>query len=138
MLEVGIKGYQERMVDETVTASSYGSGLLPVFSTPAMIALIEGTAWQSVQVELKEGWGTVGTKLDVEHVSATPIGMKVWCETKLTGIDGRRLVFHADVYDDCGLIGTGTHERFIIEDERFMKRAEEKKSRVEGTEKEPK
>lgn len=128
MLETGIKGYRERMVDQSVTASTFGSGLLDVFSTPAMIALIEGTALESVQDRLDEGQGTVGTKLDVEHLSATPVGMKVWCETKLTQVDRRRLVFHADVYDECGLIGTGTHERFIIDNEKFMKKAESKKA----------
>ena len=127
MLETGIKGYQERMVDQSVTASTYGSGLLDVFSTPAMIVLIEETAWKSVQKELPEGQGTVGTKLDIDHLSATPVGMKVWCETELTQIDRRRLVFHVDVYDSCGLIGTGTHERFIIDNEKFMKKAEAKK-----------
>ena len=123
MLKTGIKGRTELIVDEHMTASAYGSGMLDVYATPSMIALIEGTALYSVQEYLEEGAGTVGTKLVVDHVAATPIGMKVWCETELVQIDRRRLVFHADVYDECGLIGTGTHERFIIDNEKFLKNA---------------
>ena len=126
MIQPGIKGTQELLVDEKVTAKALGSGLLEVFSTPAMIALIEGTALQSVQPLLGEGQGTVGTKLDIVHLKATPVGMRVRCETLLTEVDRRRLVFHADVYDECELIGTGTHERFIIEDQRFLEKTYEK------------
>ena len=129
MLKTGIKGRTELIVDEHMTASAYGSGMLDVYATPSMIALIEGTALYSVQEYLEEGAGTVGTKLVVDHVAATPIGMKVWCETELVQIDRRRLVFHADVYDECGLIGTGTHERFIIDNDRFMKKVLAKRDR---------
>ena len=126
MLQTGIKGETEITVDEHVTAKEYASGLLEVYATPAMIALIEETAWKSIQGELKEGQGTVGTKICVEHLAATPVGMRVRCETKLKEIDRRRLVFQADVYDECQKIGTGTHERFIIDNEKFMKKAAEK------------
>ena len=129
MLKTGIKGRTELIVDEHMTASAYGSGMLDVYATPSMIALIEGTALYSVQEYLEEGAGTVGTKLNVDHVAATPIGMKVWCETELVQIDRRRLVFHADVYDECGLIGTGTHERFVIDNDRFMKKVLAKRDR---------
>ena len=115
MIQPGIKGSMELLVDEKVTAKTFGSGLLEVFSTPAMIALIEGTALNSVQPLLEEGQGTVGTKIDVSHLKATPVGMRVRCETQLIEADRRRLVFHADVYDEAELIGTGTHERFIID-----------------------
>ena len=126
ILETGIKGQMEWTVDKTLTASAYGSGLLDVFATPAMVALVEGTALTSVLPYLEEGKGTVGTKVNVEHLAATPVGMKVRCETELIEIDRRRLVFRADVYDECGLIGTGTHERFIIDNEKFMQKTSEK------------
>ena len=126
MLKPGIKGYKELIVDEKVTASTYGSGLLDVFATPAMIALIEGAAQESVLSEVEEGFGTVGTRLDVEHLAATPVGMRVWCETKLTEVDRRKLVFCAEVYDECGLIGRGTHERFVIDNAKFMSKAQAK------------
>ena len=129
MLQTGIKGQKEITVDQRVTASAFGSGMLDVYATPAMIALIEDTAKSSVQPLLEEGKGTVGTKIAVEHLAATPIGMKVRCETELIEVDRRRLVFQASVYDECELIGKGTHERFIIDDDRFMKKMEEKINR---------
>jgi predicted thioesterase len=82
-MKTGIKGHTEQIVDESITADTVGSGLLPVFATPAMIALIEKTAWESIADELEPGQGTVGIKVDVAHISATPIGMKVWCDTEL-------------------------------------------------------
>ena len=129
MLQKGIKGRYELVVDKSVTASTFGSGLLDVFATPAMVGLVEGAAQKSVQPLLEEGKGTVGTRIDLQHLAATPIGMKVWCETELFEVDRRRLVFHADVYDECGLVGTGTHERFIIDNDRFMQKIEEKINR---------
>ena len=101
-----------------------GSGELPVYATPAMIALVEETAWRSVAQELEPGQGTVGTKLDFAHLAATPVGRKVRCETTLTGIDRRRLVFSAEVFDEAGKIGEGTHERFIVDNERFLAKAD--------------
>ena len=126
MLETGIKGTKTIAVTEENTAKAYGSGELDVFATPAMIALIEQTAWQSVAGELADGEGTVGTKVDVSHISATPIGMSVRCETKLIEVDRRRLVFAAEVFDDAGKIGEGTHERFLIQNESFLQKAKEK------------
>ncbi|SET94003.1 Predicted thioesterase [[Clostridium] aminophilum] len=128
MIETGIKGRQETIVTEENSAKAVGSGTLLVFATPAMIALIEETAWKSVASSLGEGEGTVGTKLDVAHISATPVGMKVWCETELTEVDRRRLVFTVAVYDEKGKIGEGTHERFIISNEKFMEKANAKKA----------
>lgn len=126
MIEIGIRGKMETVVTEDKTARAMGSGELDVFATPAMIALIEETAWRSVSPYLSEGEGTVGTRLDVDHISATPQGMTVTCETELTEADRRRLVFRVDVFDGCGKIGEGTHERFIVDNERFMSKALDK------------
>ena len=126
MLEAGIKGRQEVMVIKENCACAQGSGLLEVFATPAMIALMEQTAWMSIASLLSEGEGTVGTKLDVSHLAATPVGMKVWCESELKEVDGRRLVFHVEAFDEKGKIGEGEHERFIIQNEKFMKKAQAK------------
>ena len=82
----------------------------------------EERAWRSVAGCLVPGEGTVGTKLNIEHLKATPVGMRVRCETQLVEIDRRRLVFQADVFDECEKIGTGTHERFIIDKERFIQK----------------
>ena len=128
MLETGIRGRQEILVTKERSASAVGSGLLDVFATPAMVALMEKTAWMSVAPYLEEGEGTVGTKLEISHSSATPVGMKVWCESELTEIDRRRLVFRVEVFDEKGPVGSGTHERFIIPNEKVMARALAKKS----------
>ena len=121
-LAAGICSRQERIVTDTITAKEIGSGELPVRATPYLIALAEETAWRSVAEYLEEGQGTVGTKIEISHVSATPAGMKIWCESTLTEVDRRRLVFSIKVFDECGLIGEGTHERFIIDNARFMEK----------------
>ena len=97
-----------------------------IFATPAMIALMENTAFESVADLLDPGCGTVGTALNVKHVSATPVGMKVTCETELIKVDGRALTFSVKAYDEAGLIGEGEHERFIIFEEKFQKKANDK------------
>lgn len=122
-IEPGIKGYLEQVVSPEMSAARIGSGLVEVFATPMMIALIERTCNESVLPHLGEGQGTVGTLVNVSHVAATPVGMKVWCESELTEIDRRRLVFSVRAYDECGLIGEGTHERFVIDTARFQEKA---------------
>ena len=119
-METGLKGRTDTVVDSTNTAKFAGSGELEVFSTPAMVALMEQAAQSSVAPYLDDGQGTVGTKLSISHDAATPLGMKVWAESVLTEIDGRRLVFEVRAYDEAGQIGQGTHERFIIRNERFL------------------
>jgi predicted thioesterase len=126
MLEVGLKGHQESKVTQEYTAKAMGSGSLEVYATPAMIALMEETAFVSVQEHLEDGCGTVGTKVDIEHVAASPLGMKITCDSVLREIDGRRLVFDLEVIDEKGLIGKGTHERFIIDNEKFQKKTNQK------------
>ena len=128
MLHQGIKGKIELTVTTDKCAGAIGSGELDVFATPAMIALIEETCWKSVAPYLEPGEGTVGTALDVRHVAATPVGLKVTCETELTLIDRRRLVFDVKVFDPFGLVGEGTHERFVIRYDTFMKKVDEKRN----------
>lgn len=130
MLTTGIKGREEILVTEQNSAKTMGSGTLDVFATPAMTALMEQTAWKSVAPYLEEGSGTVGTFLSVTHDAPTPLGMKVWCECQLMEIDGRRLVFEVAAYDEKGRIGCGRHERFIINDEKFQAKANQKAERV--------
>ena len=121
-LKTGIRNRTETIVTEELCADAWGSGGLKVYATPAMIALMETTAWASVEPCMEEGRSTVGTKLDVSHVSASPVGARITCETELVEIDGRRLVFRVSASDDAGLIGEGLHERFIINTEKFMAR----------------
>ena len=98
MLQAGIKGKKEITVTLDKTAKAMGSGTMDVFATPAMIALMENTAFESVASELEEGSGTVGTALDIKHVSATPVGMKVTCESELMKVDGRALTFSVKAF----------------------------------------
>ena len=131
MLETGIKGKQEEVVTEELLAKNIGSGRVKVFATAMMIALMEKTAVLSVEPYLEDGQNTVGTGINVSHCSATPVGMKVWAETELVEIDRRRLVFKVAAYDECGLIGEGTHERFIIDMDRFQTKASQKAELIE-------
>ena len=126
MIEKGIKGREEVLVTEENCALTVGSGTLKVFATPAMSALMEKTAWKSVAPFLEEGQSTVGTMLNLTHISATPIGMKVVCESELVAVEGRKLVFKLSVSDEAGLIGECEHERFIVYDERFQSKAQSK------------
>lgn len=126
MLQTGITGEARCLVTAETTAANLGSGELEVFATPAMIALIEKAAWQSVAPHLKEGCGTVGTALRVRHLSATPVGMEVTARTELYEIDGRRLVFKVEVRDAKGVVGDGEHERFIVKNESFLRKAKGK------------
>ena len=117
----------EQVVSDALCADRIGSGLVKVFATPMMIALIERTCNESVLPCLEAGQGTVGTRIDVSHTAATPCGMKVWCDSELIDIDRRRLVFKVTAYDESGLIGEGTHERFIIDSAKFQAKANEKR-----------
>ena len=120
MLETGIKNEKTTTVTEKDTAACHGSGTLPVFATPAMIALMENTAMESVAPFLQEGEGTVETLINVRHVAATPLGGEVRCEWELVEVDRRRLVFTVRAFDGRGMVGEGTHERFIVNNEKFM------------------
>ena len=123
MLETGIKGTGTVTVNEENTAKAMGSGTLDVFATPALIALMEETCWRSVANELEEGCGTVGTLLEIKHTAPTPVGMKVTCESTLTEVDGRRLVFEVIARDAKGVVGEGKHERFVVQNEKFQVKA---------------
>lgn len=119
-ITVGLKGRAETIVNDSNTAQAACSGALPVFGTPFMCALMEEAAWKSVAPHLEEGQGTVGTKLNISHDSATPVGMKVWAESEITEVDGKRIVLKVAAYDERGPIGQGTHERFIVTNDRFL------------------
>lgn len=126
MIETGIKGHKEQIVTPEMSAAQVGSGLVDVFATPMLVALVEQTCYESVLPHLEEGQGTVGTLVNVSHVSATPIGKRVWCDSELTEVDRRRLVFKVKAYDDAGLIGEGTHERFVIDTAKFTEKMKAK------------
>ena len=126
MIVPGLKGRLETIVTDAETALNVGSGKVRVFATPMMIALIEKTASLSLEPLLEEGQGSVGTMINVSHCAATPVGMKVWAESEVTEVDRRRIVFSVKAYDERGLIGEGTHERFIIDTAKFQAKADSK------------
>lgn len=122
-MEIGIRGKQTVTVSEANTARAMGSGTMDVFATPAMIALMEKTAWMSVADVVDEGCVTVGIRVEVSHDAPTPVGGAVTCESELVKIDGRRLCFEVRAYDERGVVGKGTHERFIVNEEKFLQNA---------------
>lgn len=128
-IEIGLKGRAETIVTTENTATAIGSGLVPVFATPHMVALMENAAYTSLTPHLNEGEGSVGTHLDVAHSAATPVGMKVWAESVVTCVEGRKVTFQVRAFDERGEIGSGTHERFIINGEKFLAKAQ---SKLEG------
>ena len=119
-MEIGIIGKGEIVVTKDVTAAAIGSGMVDVFATPMMISLMENTCAKSVASHLQADESTVGTLVNVSHCAATPIGMKVYCESELIEIDRRKLTFKVTAYDERGLIGEGLHERFIIDSKKFQ------------------
>ncbi len=121
-METGSKKCVELEVTKERTAKHVGSGSLEVYATPSMIALMEYTSTECIKEFLEEGQTSVGTALNVKHVSATPVGMKVRCESELIKVDGRVLTFSVKVYDEKGLIGEGEHQRFIVDGEKFTKK----------------
>ena len=125
-VEIGMKGRADTVVVQENTAAAVGSGLVPVFATPYMIALMENAAVNAVLPALAEDEGTVGTQLNVAHSAATPIGMKVWAEAVVTAAEGKKLCYEVVAYDEAGEIGRGTHERFIIKPERFLAKVQAK------------
>lgn len=119
-LHSGIENQIDKIVEYEDTAAHYGSGLVEVFATPAMIALMEKTALESVNKLLPDGYSTVGISVNITHVKATLKGKKVNCLSHLKAVDDKKLIFSLIARDEDGIIGTGTHERFIIHMESFM------------------
>lgn len=122
-LKAGIEGEARVDVNENNTAIAYGSGSVSVFATPAMVGLMEKAALSSVDPLLEPGFATVGTKVNVKHLAATPLGMNVVATSRLVEVDGNRLIFEVEARDEVDLIGTGVHERFIVKLDSFIKRA---------------
>ena len=124
---IGTKHEVEIAVTSEVTAAKMKSGSLEVLATPCMVALMEQAASELCDKFVDEGISTVGTALNISHLAPTPVGGKVKAVATLTAFDGRKASFDVEAYDDAGLIGKGTHERFTIKIESFMKKALERK-----------
>lgn len=127
MLATGITHTISFTVTDTLSARSMGSGSLDVLATPAMIAGMENVCMNCVQPQLEEDFTTVGTKVDISHISATPVGDTVTFTCVLTEVDRKRLVFSVEAFDSAGKIGEGTHQRFIVDSVKFTEKAYLKK-----------
>ncbi len=108
------------VVSDTDTARVYGSGLLDVYSTPAMVALMEKASMELVQPYLEEGYGTVGISLDIRHMKAIPVGEAIRCISTFKGSEGNHLTFEVKVMRGQDAVGEGIHKRYIIDEKRFL------------------
>ena len=122
MILIGTKCQLEQTVTEELTAAAVGSGALPVFGTPFMAAMMENAAMTCLQHFLEEGQGSVGTHLEISHDAPTPIGMNVWAEAEITAVseNGKMVDFTVKAWDEKGPIGSGTHTRAIIKNDKFL------------------
>lgn len=125
-LTPGLSAEFEHTVTDTDTARHWGSGGLPVFSTPSLVGLMESAAVVATFEHLSPGQATVGGHIDVRHLAATPVGMKVHARAELAAIDDRKLVFKIQAWDEVELIGEAIHERFVIDEARFLAKAQAK------------
>ena len=126
-ITVGMVNEVTDVVTDKNTAKTMGSGSLPVFATPAMTCLMEKAATELLEPKLEDGWTTVGISLNIAHNAATPVGMHIRTVAKVTAVEGRKVSFEVKAFDDAGEIGIGTHERFAVTKEKFLKKAEAKK-----------
>ena len=125
-IKIGMIGEVTETVTLANTAEAVGSGSLKVFATPAMIALMEKASCRAIENLIDEATTTVGTLINVEHLSATPVGMTVTVKSTVTEVDGRKICFDVEAFDEVGLIGKGKHERFVVFAEKFMQKTESK------------
>lgn len=120
MLEKGLSAQSRTTVVEANTAAAMGSGDMPVFATPAMIALMEHAAMLAVADELPERATTVGTEMNASHIKPSGLGAEITASAVVTAVEGRKITFNVGARDADGLIGEGTHVRFIVDRERFL------------------
>lgn len=128
MIVIGTKCQLHQTVTGGLTAAAVGSGLLPVFGTPFLAAMMENAAQTALQAFLEEGQGSVGTRLDIRHDAPTPVGMTVWAEAEITGVseNGKMVDFRVTAWDEKGPIGSGLHTRAVINSQRFLEKCQKK------------
>lgn len=122
-ITVGMKGSVSALVERQDTAQEVGSGSLLVYATPCMVALMEGAACEAIASALPQDMTTVGTELNISHISATPVGLEVRAEAEVTAVEGKCITFQVTAFDEAGKIGEGTHKRFVVFGQRFLEKA---------------
>ena len=125
-ITVGMKGEVFTLAEREDTAKEVGSGDLLVYATPCMVALMEGAACEAIAGCLKDTETTVGTALNIEHISATPVGLEVRAEAEVTAVEGKVITFAVSAYDEAGQIGKGIHKRVIVNSQKFLEKAYDK------------
>ena len=122
-ITVGMKAEVFSFVEKEDTAKEVGSGSLLVYATPCMVALMEGAACEAIEEAMADDKTTVGTELNIQHISATPVGMDVRAEAVVTAVEGKVITFEIHAYDESGEIGCGTHKRVIVPAQKFLEKA---------------
>ena len=122
-ITVGMKGEVSTLVEREDTAKEVGSGSLLVYATPCMVALMEGAACEAIDEAMDETKTTVGTELNIQHISATPVGLEVRAEAVVTAVEGKVITFEIHAFDEAGEIGRGTHKRVIVPTQKFLEKA---------------
>ena len=121
-IKVGMTAQVETIVEKEDTAQLVGSGDLLVYATPCMVALMEGAACEAIAEGLSEGETSVGTELNIQHISATPVGLEVYAKAEVTAVEGKVITFQVEAFDEAGAIGKGTHKRVVINSQRFLEK----------------
>ncbi|MCS7178358.1 MAG: thioesterase family protein [Anaerolineae bacterium] len=127
LLAIPCSGEVERVITEEWTALRMGSGTVPVLATPALVAVMEAAAVRALEGRLPAGQTSVGVRMDVRHLAATPVGMRVHARATLVAAEGRRLTFQIEAWDEKEKVGEATHERVVVDVERFMERVRSKR-----------
>lgn len=122
-ITVGMRGEVTTLAEREDTALEVGSGSLLVYATPCMVALMEGAACEAIEEALGDNQTTVGTALNIEHISATPVGLEVRAEAEVTAVEGKVITFAVSAFDEAGEIGRGTHKRVIVNSQKFLEKA---------------
>ena len=122
-ITVGMKAEVFSFVEKEDTAKEVGSGSLLVYATPCLVALMEGAACEAIEEALEDGKTTVGTMLNIQHLSATPVGLEVRATAEVTAVEGKVITFAVEAFDEAGPIGKGTHQRVIVPTEKFLEKA---------------
>ena len=125
-VKVGMEKTIETMVTEDKLASAVGSGIAAVFATPSLVALMENAAVQTMEDALPEGWSSVGTRIEIDHLAATPPGMKVRATARIIEVDRRKIVFAIEAYDEIEKVGNAVHTRFLVDKAKFEAKAQQK------------
>ena len=122
-IKIGMKGEVSTLAEREDTAAQVGSGSLLVYATPCMVALMEGAACEAIAEAMKETETTVGISLNIEHTSATPVGLEVRAEAVVISVEGKVITFEVTAYDEIGEIGHGIHKRVIVNSQKFLDKA---------------